>query len=349
MLSTVSNLARRHVFASFSLPTAMLWIAANGLQAIPSTTAPASTPAHEIQTLAWFTLSITGGIFFVVAGLLTYAVIKYRAKASDPPSEPAQIYGSTQIELAWTVIPVLIVVVLFLTTARVILAMQDAPEPASALDVTVIGHQFWWEFRYPELGIVTANELHVPVSDPEHPQPTYLTLLSADVAHSFWVPQLAGKTDLIPNHLNTMWIDPQRGGTVPGPVRAILRNAARQDAAARLCRYAGAISTAGCKNQQQPAVDDPARRRRGGTCSRRRPASTATRSPARRRRALRARSDAPDEPRHDRLRRGGEHAGKPARVDSRSRRRSSPARLMPAMQLNDQQLDQLTGLSFTLR
>ena len=74
------------------------------------------------------------------------------------------MYGSVQVELAWTVIPVLIVVVLFLTTARIIFAIQDAPEPESALDVTVVGHQFWWEFRYPKLGIVTANELHVPVS-----------------------------------------------------------------------------------------------------------------------------------------------------------------------------------------
>ena len=69
-----------------------------------------------------------------------------------------------QVELAWTVIPVLIVVVLFLTTARIIFAIQDAPKPKSALDVTVVGHQFWWEFRYPKLGIVTANELHIPVS-----------------------------------------------------------------------------------------------------------------------------------------------------------------------------------------
>ena len=89
-----------------------------------------------------------------------------------------------QVELAWTVIPVLIVVVLFLTTARIIFAIQDAPKPASALDVTVIGHQFWWEFRYPKLGIVTANELHVPVSTRRAPgadlssacsRPTWIT------------------------------------------------------------------------------------------------------------------------------------------------------------------------------
>ena len=92
--------------------------------------------------------------------------------AADAGREPAHVYGSTQIELAWTVIPVLIVAVLFLATARVIHAIQDAPKPGTALDVTVIGHQHWWEFRYPKLGIVTANELHIPVSDPAHPTPT---------------------------------------------------------------------------------------------------------------------------------------------------------------------------------
>jgi cytochrome c oxidase subunit II len=126
------------------------------------------------------------------------------------------VYGSTQIELAWTVIPILIVVVLFLATARVIHAIEDARKPAAALDVTVIGHQFWWEYRYPGLGIVTANELHVPVSDREHPTPTFLKLLSADTDHSFWVPQLAGKTDLIPNRVNETWIDPHRTGLFLG-------------------------------------------------------------------------------------------------------------------------------------
>jgi cytochrome c oxidase subunit 2 len=122
------------------------------------------------------------------------------------------VYGSTQIELAWTIIPILIVVVLFLATARVIHAIQDAPKPPTAVEVTVIGHQFWWEFRYPGLGIVTANELHIPVSDPVHPTTTFLKLLSADTDHSFWVPQLAGKTDLIPNRINEMWMDPHRTG-----------------------------------------------------------------------------------------------------------------------------------------
>ena len=188
---------------------------ANGPQATPNMFAPVSTPASNEFDLSMFVLAITGGIFVVVTGLLAYAVVKFRQKTEDD-QEPAQVYGSTQIELAWTVIPVMIVVVLFLTTARFIFAIQDNPKPKAALDVTVVGHQFWWEFRYPKYGIVTANELHVPLSDPAHPTPTYLKLLSADVIHSFWVPQLAGKTDAIPNHENVMWIDPHAPGMYVG-------------------------------------------------------------------------------------------------------------------------------------
>src|SRR5271165_2939961 len=183
---------------------------------IPNIFEPHSTPADSIFHLSRFVLAITGAIFLVVFTLLTYVVVKFRQKPQDDDREPAQVYGSTQIELAWTVIPILIVVVLFLATARVIHAIQDAPKPVAALEVTAIGHQFWWEFRYPGLGIVTANELHIPVSDPSRPTPTFLKLLSADTDHSFWVPQLAGKTDLIPNHPNSTWIDPHETGLYLG-------------------------------------------------------------------------------------------------------------------------------------
>jgi cytochrome c oxidase subunit 2 len=174
-----------------------------------------STPAIQICHLALLVFVITGGIFLVVASLLGYVVFRYRARG-EHSLEPPQVYGSNQIELAWTVIPVLIVIVLFLATARVIFAIQDPVKPRSALDITVIGRQFWWEFRYPKLGIVTANELHVPVSSASQPAPTYLKLMSADVDHSFWVPQLAGKTDLIPNRVNEMWIDPLQTGLYLG-------------------------------------------------------------------------------------------------------------------------------------
>src|SRR5215510_15266990 len=176
---------------------------------------PASTPAKSIFGVSMFVLVITGVIFIVVAGLLTYAVVKFRKKKGDDSREPAQVYGSNQVETAWTVIPVLIVVVLFMATARVIANVQNAV-PANALHVTAIGHQFWWEYRYPGLKVVTANELHVPISDPARPTPTFLELWSADTDHSFWVPRLAGKTDLIPNKRNEMWIEPREPGLYLG-------------------------------------------------------------------------------------------------------------------------------------
>src|ERR1700741_4613523 len=188
----------------------------SGDPSVPSIFDSHSTPADSIRHLSHFVLGVTGLIFLVVFSLLSYVIVKFRGRAADTAREPAQVYGSTQIELAWTIIPVLIVVVLFLATARVIHAIQDAPKPAEAVEVTAIGHQFWWEFRYPGLGIVTANELHIPVSDPSHPTPTFLKLLSADTDHSFWVPQLAGKTDLIPNRVNEMWMDPHRTGIFLG-------------------------------------------------------------------------------------------------------------------------------------
>lgn len=224
-------------------------------QATPSIMAPASTPAREIYSLSLLILAVTGGIFLVVGGLLGFAIIKFRSRASDPLGEPAQIYGSTQIELAWTVIPVLIVLVLFLATARILFAIQDAPKPASALDVTVVGHQFWWEFRYPTLGIVTANELHVPVSSDRVPEHTYLKLLSADVNHSFWIPQLGGKTDLIPNHVNTMWIDPQQPGLYVGQCAQFCGT---QHALMLLRVYADTPEqfASWVQNQQRPGVQD---------------------------------------------------------------------------------------------
>jgi len=177
---------------------------------------PASTPAKSIFGLSLFVLAVTGTIFLVVFALLLYSVVKFRKRKNDDGREPAQVYGSNQVELAWTVIPVLIVVALFMATARVIASVQKAARPDDAVEVVAIGHQFWWEYRYPALGVVTANELHVPISDDSHPTPTFIKLLSADTDHSFWIPRLAGKTDLIPNHPNSMWIDPHETGVYLG-------------------------------------------------------------------------------------------------------------------------------------
>ncbi len=176
----------------------------------------AGTPARLVVSTSEFVNGICAGIFLIVGGLLLFAVIRFRHRGSDNNEEPLQIFGSTQIELSWTVIPILLVLMLFLTTARVILATESIPKPPDSLDVVAIGHQFWWEYHYPGLGVVTANELHVPVSDPAHPTATYLKLSSADTDHSFWVPRLAGKMDLIPNRVNEIWIDPQQAGLYLG-------------------------------------------------------------------------------------------------------------------------------------
>src|SRR2546425_5016324 len=173
---------------------------------------PLSTPAQAVYEISLLALAICGAIFLVVGGLLAYTIVRFRRRPGDEVREPPQVYGSNQIELAWTVIPILIVFVLILATARKIYDVQGAIPPADALNVTVVGHQWWWEIRYPKLGIVTANELHVPVSDPARPTPTFVTLQSADVIHSFWIPQLAGKMDVIPNKTNRIWIDPQKAG-----------------------------------------------------------------------------------------------------------------------------------------
>jgi len=182
----------------------------------PSIFAPVSSPALAIRELAFLALGITGVIFVVVAGLTAYTLVRFRRRTGDRPGEPPQVYGSGRIELAWTVVPLLIVVVLFLVTARYIWEIEARPQPAGALEVTVVGNQWWWEIRYPKLGIVTANELHVPVSDAANPTPTFITLQSVDVIHSFWVPQLAGKMDVIPNKTNRVWIDPRTPGTYVG-------------------------------------------------------------------------------------------------------------------------------------
>lgn len=203
-------------FAAWLVSVAGVTMPLPGGGNVPSVLAPASGHAQSLFDLSKFVFAVTGTIFVVVFSLLATAIVKFRRTAAGGDHEPPQVYGSMQIELAWTIIPCLIVLVLFLATARVIHAVQDAPKPGEALDITVIGHQFWWEFRYPSLGIVTANELHIPVSDPARPRPTFLKLLSADTDHSFWVPELGGKTDLIPNRVNQMWLDPQRAGLFLG-------------------------------------------------------------------------------------------------------------------------------------
>lgn len=173
---------------------------------------PLTTPAKTEFNMAMLEFAITGAIFAAVAGVLIYTMIRYRRRRDDNGrQEPPQVYGSNQIEAAWTVIPILIVFVIAGVSARSVWGVEDASPPKNTMHVTVIGHQYWWEVRYPFYNIVTANEIHVPVShDREHA--SYFELKSDDVIHSLWIPELGGKTDLIPNRVNHMWIDPSEPG-----------------------------------------------------------------------------------------------------------------------------------------
>jgi cytochrome c oxidase subunit 2 len=177
---------------------------------------PMASPAEAEKSIGMLTIGITAGIFVVVAGLLVFTIWRFRRKAGDNTlQEPPQVYGSNQIEVAWTVIPVLIVFVLIGVSARVIAGVENASPPKDVTKVTIIGHQWWWEVHYPDYNFITANEIHVP-SSPDGKKATYLQLESMDVIHSFWLPQLSGKTDLVPNRTNYMWIDPKEPGTYFG-------------------------------------------------------------------------------------------------------------------------------------
>jgi len=216
---------------------------------------PLSQPAQEIKETSFLVLAICAVIFLVVAGLLVYALVRFRHRPGDEATEPPQVYGSNQIETAWTVLPILIVFVLILVTSRTIADIQNRKPAAGAVNATVVGHQWWWEIRYPELGIVTANELHVPASTGGNHQPTFLKLQSADVAHSFWVPQLAGKTDLIPNRENLMWIAPSEPGTYLGNC-AEYCGMQHARMLLRVVVHTPQDFERWVKEQQQPAVED---------------------------------------------------------------------------------------------
>lgn len=223
----------------------------------PSTFQPHSGPALLIHHLSLFVIQITGAIFIVVSALWLYVVIRYRQRDLQDDSEPPQVYGSTQIELAWTVIPVLVVVVLFLTTARILFAIQDQKMPATAVTADVVGHQFWWEFRYTQYGFNTAGEMHVPVSTEQAPMTTSLRLLSADVDHSFWAPALFGKIDSIPNRVNSVWFNPDKVGMYVGQC-AQFCGVEHAKMLLRVYVQTPQDFAAWVKNQQQPAVQDPA-------------------------------------------------------------------------------------------
>ena len=291
-------------------------------------------------------LAITGIIFAVVFGLIVYALVRYRRRPDDDGGEPAQVYGSTQVEIAWTVTPVLIVVVLSLTGARAIDRIQNAPRPAGVArrhrdrPPVVVGVPLSRRSASSPRTNCTCRS-----SDPASPTPTFLKLLSADVAHSFWVPRLAGKTDLIPNRVNEMWIDPGEAGALPRAVRGVLRHPAREDAAARLRARARRLRSLGRASSARPAAQ-VAERGRGPPHLR---DDVLHQLPRGRRhgrhRHVRARPHPSHEPRD--ARRPAPRRTRPRTCGPGSRARSmlKPGSLMPAMNLTRARARRARGVS----
>jgi len=148
------------------------------------------------------------GVFVLVEGLLVFALIRFRHREGRPAPRPT--HGHTLMEIAWTLAPAAILVFVAVPTVRTIFATAGEA-PADAVKVDVIGHQWWWEFRYRELGLVTANELHVPLG-----RTAQLSITSADVIHSFWIPGLGGKRDATPGHVTRIAFHPEQVGEYAG-------------------------------------------------------------------------------------------------------------------------------------
>ena len=169
---------------------------------------PQSDVAREIDSLFrgifWWAMVV----FVVVEGALIVAIIRFRERPGAP--KPRPVHGHTLLEIGWTLAPAIILIFIGVPT-MITLWRIDRPPERSEVRVEVVGHQWWWEFNYPDLGITTANELHVPVG-----KTVDLRLRSADVIHSFWFPRVAGKRDLVPGRVNQLWFTPDSVGVYPG-------------------------------------------------------------------------------------------------------------------------------------
>lgn len=169
---------------------------------------PAGPYAEKIHALFVPVFWIAAGVFFLVEGALVYLLLRYRRRR-DRDAIPPQVHGNTRLEIAWTILPAVILTAIAVPTVRTIFELARVPD--EALEVRVIAHQWWWEFRYSDLEVETANELHIPTD-----RPVVVRLESADVIHSFWVPRLAGKQDNVPGRTNTLVLQADEPGTYRG-------------------------------------------------------------------------------------------------------------------------------------
>ncbi len=147
------------------------------------------------------------GVFILVEGALLYSIFRFRGRPDDP--EPSQIHGNTTIEIIWTLIPALILAAIAVPTVKGIFETNQTPPGAMKIEVT--GHQWWWEFRYPEAGVTTANEMYIPAG-----KTVELVINSGDVVHSFWPPRFAGKRDVFPGRETRLWWKADSTGLYPG-------------------------------------------------------------------------------------------------------------------------------------
>ena len=183
----------------------------------PQSTFDAAGPvAKDQRDLFLFIFWAAVAVFVVVEGLLIYAVIRYRRRPGQ--GTPRPVHGNRNLEIAWTIAPAIVLIIIAVPTIDVILETGNTPQECEeagisedCLRVNVIAHQWWWEFEYPDYGLVTANELHIPAGSVID-----LSLDSGDVLHSFWVPKLAGKTDVVPRGDNSMWFQADEAGTFDG-------------------------------------------------------------------------------------------------------------------------------------
>ncbi|HEY7021102.1 MAG TPA: cytochrome c oxidase subunit II [Ktedonobacterales bacterium] len=195
------------VFALLAL-IALVALAGCGEQNGANFLNPSGPQAEQEANLFWFILAVATVIFVVVTAALIYSVIRFRARPDGPAAR--QISGNSTLEIAWTIVPSLVLLGVLILTINTLFVGLAKPEQAT-FTVQAIGHQWWWEFRYPDQKIVTADEMVIPVG-----KVVDIELISNNVIHSFWVPELAGKTDVIPGRTNTMWLKANNTGTFRG-------------------------------------------------------------------------------------------------------------------------------------
>jgi len=165
--------------------------------------------SHE-SGLYWIILIMAMVVFVLVEGALIWILVRDRKRDGDEELPP-QLHGNTRLEITWTAIPVLLTIALFIMTIQTASAVAAPLQMKTDLNLRVVGHRWWWEFDYLDLGIATANELHIPAGTT-----VQVSLESVDVIHSFWVPELSGKTDVIPGQHNTMWLKGNQPGVYLG-------------------------------------------------------------------------------------------------------------------------------------